>query len=105
MTSPSTVLPTGADGRRRTGRRPAGRGRRALVAALRWCSAAVVAVVLSAFALLLVTGEYANDGPVVLTLTSRHGLHEGDLFVIAGWAVAVVSLLVVLLVPRRALSR
>jgi len=105
MTAPTRALQGTTDERHLAGRRRAGRGRRALVAVLRWGSAAVTAAVLTGFALLLVTGEYANDGPVLLTITSRHGLHEGDLFVIAGWAVALVALLVALLVPRRRVSR
>jgi hypothetical protein len=61
--------------------------------------AVVAVVVLTGFALLLVTGRYIADGPVVLRLSSGHGLHEGDLLVAAGWAVAVGA--VVLLLTRR----
>ena len=101
MTSPSTAPATAASQQQPGARRSDGRGRRALAAVVRWGSGAVTAAVLTGFALLLVTGEYANDGPVVLSLTPGHGLHEGDLFVLAGWAVAVLALLVALLVPRR----
>jgi hypothetical protein len=66
----------------------------------RWFCAAVVGSVVSGFAFLLVTGSYTNDGPVLVQLSFSHGLHLGDLFVSAGWAVAVV-LLLVLAGPRR----
>jgi hypothetical protein len=54
---------------------------------LRWLCALITGLVLTGFAFLLVTGDYINDGPVVASVTEDHGLHEGDLFVIAGWAV------------------
>ena len=57
----------------------------------RLCSL-VVGGILSAFTFLLLTGRYINDGPVVIALTDSHGLHVGDLFVIAGWAVAMTTL-------------
>jgi hypothetical protein len=59
---------------------------------LRWSYALVVAGIVSGFAFLLVTGYYDNDGPVLVELTASHGLHAGDLFVIAGWAVAMGAL-------------
>jgi hypothetical protein len=58
----------------------------------RLCSL-VVGGILSAFTFLLLTGRYINDGPVVIALTESHGLHSGDLFVIAGWAVGMATLL------------
>ncbi len=58
---------------------------------LRWLSALLVAAVLSAFAVLLLTGEYLNEGPVLLSLTPTHGIHEGDLYVLGGWAVALLA--------------
>jgi hypothetical protein len=61
---------------------------------LRWLCALVVGGILSAFTFLLLTGRYINDGPVVVALTESHGLHAGDLFVIAGWAVGMTTLLV-----------
>ncbi len=54
----------------------------------------VVGAVLSGFAFLLLTGEYANDGPVLVRVVPDRGLHVGDVFVLAGWAVAMVLLLV-----------
>ena len=77
--------------------RPGGRLRRPDVVGL--VCALVAVVVLTGFALLLVTGRYLADGPVLLTLSSEHGLHEGDLLVAAGWAVGVAA--VVLLLRRR----
>lgn len=59
---------------------------------IRWLCALVTGAVVSGFAVLLLTGEYVNDGPVVLRLSREHGLHAGDVFVVAGWAVAVLAL-------------
>jgi hypothetical protein len=59
---------------------------------LRWLCALAVGGILSSFTFLLLTGRYINDGPVVITLTRSHGLHAGDLFVIAGWAVGMAAL-------------
>ena len=60
---------------------------------LRWLSALVVAVILSAFAVLLVTGRYVNDGPVLVALGADRGIHTGDLFVVAGWAVDLLAMI------------
>jgi hypothetical protein len=68
---------------------------------LRWLCALIVGGVLSGFAFLLLTGRYINDGRVVLRVTTTHGLHAGDLFVIAGWAVAMIALAVLAIAPRR----
>jgi hypothetical protein len=62
--------------------------------------AALAVVVLTGFAVLLVTGRYVADGPVLLDLSAEHGLHEGDLLVAAGW-VAGVAAVVRLLLRRR----
>ncbi|GAB3352573.1 hypothetical protein [Modestobacter lapidis] len=61
---------------------------------LRRLCALVPAGVLTAFAFLLITGRYLNDGPVLVQVTANHGLHEGDLFVLAGWLVALLALAV-----------
>lgn len=66
----------------------------------RWLSALVAEAVLSGFALLLLTGRYKKEGRVVLTLTAQHGLHAGDLFVLAGWLVATAALLTLVLSRR-----
>jgi hypothetical protein len=65
---------------------------------VRWLYVVVIGAVLSGFAFLLLTGQYINDGPVLVSVTGRHGLHEGDVFVIVGWTVSMGALL------RRALS-
>jgi hypothetical protein len=67
----------------------------------RWLCALVAGAVVSGFAALLVTGEYANEGPTLLSVSSSHGLHVGDLFVLAGWAVAVLALLTLAAMPGR----
>ncbi len=61
---------------------------------LRWFCAAVAGTVVSGFAFLLLTGRYINDGPVIVRVSAAHGLHVGDVFVLGGWAVAMVMLLV-----------
>ncbi len=60
---------------------------------LRWLCTLVVGVVVSGFAFLLLTGRYLNRGRVLFLVTPDHGLHSGDLLVIAGWAVAMLALL------------
>jgi hypothetical protein len=72
---------------------------------LRLLCALVTAGVLSGFTFLLLTGDYINDGQVVVGLGGGHGVHEGDLFVVAGWAVALTALAVVLIPPRGRSSR
>jgi hypothetical protein len=68
---------------------------------LRWLCASVVAAVVSGFAVLLVTGRYAEDGPVVASVSSSHGVHEGDVFVLAGWALSMVALAVLTTLAAR----
>ena len=63
-----------------------------MVRVLRWLSALAVGGILSTFTFLLLTGRYINDGPVLITLSRSHGLHAGDLFVLAGWAVGMAAL-------------
>jgi hypothetical protein len=67
--------------------------------------ALLVGAIVSGFAFLLLTGRYINDGPVLVTLSSQHGLHEGDLFVIAGWAVSMVALFVLAAMPGKVARR
>ena len=57
----------------------------------RWLHSLLVGAVLSGFAFLLVTGQYTNDGPIVVSLSATQGLHLGDLFIVIGWAVAMLS--------------
>ncbi|MGY5882450.1 hypothetical protein [Modestobacter lacusdianchii] len=61
--------------------------------ALRWLGASVAVAVLTAFAYLLVTGRYADEGPVLLVLRPGRGVHRGDLFVVAGWVLGVSAVL------------
>jgi hypothetical protein len=68
---------------------------------IRWLCALLVGVVVSGFAFLLVTGRYINRGPVVAVVTPHHGLHEGDLFVLAGWAFAILALIALVALPGR----
>lgn len=68
---------------------------------LRWLSALLVATVLSGFAFLLLTGRYINDGPVLVSVSRNRGVHVGDVFVVGGWAVAMVAVLVLVFLPRR----
>ncbi|MGK5110432.1 hypothetical protein [Geodermatophilus sp. CPCC 205506] len=58
---------------------------------LRWLFALVVAGIVSAFAFLLITGDYLNEGRVLFRLTEDHGMHQGDIFVLCGWAAALLS--------------
>jgi hypothetical protein len=68
---------------------------------IRWFCVLVVGGVVSAFAFLLLNGQYSHDGPVVITVAPRHGLHEGDLFVIGGWAVSMLALLALAVISGR----
>jgi hypothetical protein len=68
---------------------------------LRWLFAIVIAGILSAFAFLLLTGEYVNDGPVLVALSEEHGIHKGDVFVVTGWAAALLSEAGLLLIGAR----
>jgi hypothetical protein len=66
-----------------------------------WSCVLLTAAVLTGFAFLLLTGRYSNDGPVVVQVSSEHGLHAGDLFVMAGWALGMLALAFVALAPDR----
>jgi hypothetical protein len=68
---------------------------------VRWLYVVVIGAVLSGFAFLLFTGQYTNDGPVLVSVTGGHGLHEGDVFVIVGWTVSMAALLRLALSSRR----
>lgn len=69
----------------------------------RWLGVLVAAASLSWFAVLLVTGNYYNEGPVVLTLSLSRGIgvHRGDIGVVAFWAAGMIGLLASAAVPRR----
>lgn len=47
---------------------------------------------MSGFAFLLLTGQYSNDGPMVAKVAPGRGLHAGDFFIIAGWAVGMLAI-------------
>ncbi|SDO98265.1 hypothetical protein SAMN05660199_02923 [Klenkia soli] len=66
-----------------------------------WVCAGVVALVLTVFAVQLVTGPYETDGPVVLPVTYSHGLHAGDVPVLVGWVLAMVALVLLARRPAR----
>ena len=59
---------------------------------MRWLYVLVIGSVVTLFGFLLLTGQYISDGPVLISLTSDHGLHVGDVFVVATWAVAMAAL-------------
>jgi hypothetical protein len=68
---------------------------------MRRLCALVVGAILSGFAFLLVTGDYINEGPVLVDVMRGHGLHSGDMLVMAGWALAMVSLILLTRTSRR----
>jgi hypothetical protein len=68
---------------------------------LRWAGALLAVAALSVFAVLLLTGDYIREGPVLVTLSATHGIHRGDLGVVAVWALGVIGVLVGVLGPRR----
>jgi hypothetical protein len=70
----------------------------------RWAGALLAVAALSVFAVLLLTGDYIREGPVLVTLTATHGIHRGDLGVVAVWALGVIGVLISTL-ARRSRSR
>ena len=83
---------------------PAGRSTTVLPVR-RWVAAAVAGTVLSGFAFLLLTGRYINDAPVLVRVSASHGLHLGDVFVLAGWGLGVAMLLLLARPYRRPVRR
>ena len=67
---------------------------------MRPAAALVVAAVLTGFTVLLLHGTYEFEGPVVLEVTASHGLHRGDVVLLAGWLVAMAALVVLARRPR-----
>ncbi len=61
---------------------------------VRWLCALVTSAVITGFALLLVTGRYRKEGPVLATVAPQHGIHAGDVLVLLGWALAMAAVLV-----------
>jgi hypothetical protein len=72
---------------------------------LRWLCFFVAGGVVSGFAFLLVTGRYSNEGRVVANVTQNHGVHAGDVFVVAGWAAAMLALICLAMMPGRGALR
>ena len=54
----------------------------------------VVATIVSAFAYLLVRGQYIREGPVVLALSEERGwgIHRGDILIAGGWLIAMIAI-------------
>lgn len=54
----------------------------------------IAGAILSAFAYLLIRGQYFKEGPVVLTLSEQHqwGIHRGDILIAGGWLIGMVAL-------------
>ena len=67
---------------------------------LRWAGAAVAAAAMTGFAFLLLSGQYIREGPVLLSLTETHGIHRGDVGIVAVWALGMLGLLVALRAGR-----
>lgn len=63
---------------------------------LRWLSALVIAGLLTGFTALLVVGDFPGAGRVIRIIGPGHGLHIGDVIVMAGWAVGMIALLLLL---------
>ena len=53
----------------------------------------VLALAITGLAALAVLGGYPLEGPALLTLTSTHGVHAGDLVIALLWGVAMTLLL------------
>src|SRR4051794_25659588 len=73
---------------------------------LRWLSGLFVMADLTGCAALLVISTNRFEGPVLASLTANHGLHAGDLVVLAAWALSMIAVLTVLLagMPAAVLS-
>jgi hypothetical protein len=63
--------------------------------------AAVVALAIGALTVLALGGQSRLDGDVIVTLTARHGLHQGDLVALGVAAVGLGTLAVLHLAGRR----
>jgi predicted outer membrane lipoprotein len=69
---------------------------------LRWLLGLIVAAILSVFTALLLHGQYVDMGPVVLRLSTDHGIHRGDILIAGGWLVGLIAVLTLVLDhPRR----
>ncbi len=59
---------------------------------VRWLGALLVAMALTGFALLLLSGQYFREGPVVATVTEDHGIHRGDIGIVSVWGLGMIGL-------------
>jgi hypothetical protein len=71
----------------------------------RWLGALVAAASLTWFALLLITGRYYNEGPVVFRVIEDHGMHRGDIGILAFWAAGMIGLGLATWSGRRGVQR
>ena len=63
--------------------------------------ASSVAAALTGFAVLLLVARYPKAGPVLIALSPTHGIHLGDVFVVATWAISVFALAGLVAAPSR----
>jgi hypothetical protein len=68
---------------------------------LRWFVGLVAAAVLSAFAALLLNGQYRVEGPTLMTLWGSHGIHRGDILIAGGWLIGMIAIAMLLFEPPR----
>ncbi len=59
---------------------------------VRWLCACLVAAALTGFAVLLLAARYPKAGPVLFALSPEHGIHLGDVVVVAVWALSLCAL-------------
>ena len=64
----------------------------------------MVGAVVTWFSLLLITGHYIDEGPVLVEVSTGHGVHTGDIVVVALWVVSILSLVVLTVMPAGARS-
>lgn len=67
----------------------------------RWAGVLTTAAIMSVFTVLLLTGDYVREGPVLVTLSSEHGIHRGDVGIVSLWTLGMIGLLVVAFTERR----
>ena len=62
--------------------------------------ALMTAAVLSGFTVLLLTGDYVREGPILVSLSATHGIHRGDVGIVSMWALGMIGLSIVLFTRR-----
>lgn len=57
--------------------------------------AVLTAGIVSVFAVLLIRGEYIQEGPTVWIISNQRGwgVHRGDILIAGGWLIAMIALL------------